>query len=80
MAKINTKTIFLTYDNFEVMNNEQQRQMRENYRQGLLNQIQEITERKKKKKKEEEKQEELEKKEKNYFCKNSKKKIKINKN
>ena len=47
MAKINTKTIFLTYDNFEVMNNEQQRQKKENYRQDLLNQIQEITERKK---------------------------------
>ena len=58
----NTQTISLTYDNFEVMNNEQQRQMKENYRQDLLNQIQENIERKKLEKKrikeEEEKEEE----------------------
>ena len=62
LQRPNTQTISLTYDNFEVMNNEQQRQMKENYRQDLLNQIQENLERKKleklRKKEEEEKEEE----------------------
>ena len=62
LQRPNTQTISLTYDNFEVMNNEQQRQIKENYRQDLLNQIQENIERKKLEKKrikeEEEKEEE----------------------
>ena len=62
LQRPNTQTISLTYDNFEVNNNEQQRQIKENYRQDLLNQIQENEERKKReklrKREEEEKEEE----------------------
>ena len=61
LQRPNTQTISLTYDNFEVMNNEQQRQIKENYRQDLLDQIKEREERKKlekKRKKEEEEKEE----------------------
>ena len=41
MQQPNTQTISLTYDNFEVMNRDQQRQIKDNYRQDLLNQIKE---------------------------------------
>ena len=37
----NTQTISLTYDNNEVMDREQQRQLKANYRQDLLNQMKE---------------------------------------
>ena len=41
LQRPNTQTISLTYDNYEVGDNEQQRQIKENYRQDLLNQIEE---------------------------------------
>ncbi len=37
----NTRTISLTYDNYEVMDRDQQKQVKENYRQDLLNQMKE---------------------------------------
>ena len=61
LQRPNTQTISLTYDNYEVNNNEQQRQIKENYRQDLLNQIQEMKdkkEREKRRKREEEEKEE----------------------
>ena len=57
LQRPNTKTISLTYDNYEVNNNEQQMQIKENYRQDLLRQIKENEEKKereKRRKKEEE--------------------------
>ena len=62
LQRPNTKTISLTYDNYEVNNNEQQMQIKENYRQDLLRQIKENEEKKerekRRKKEEEEKLEE----------------------
>ena len=37
----NTRTISLTYDNYEVMDRDQHKQVKENYRQDLLNQMKE---------------------------------------
>ena len=39
LQRPNTQTISLTYDNYEVMDRDQLRQMKENYRQDLLNQM-----------------------------------------
>ena len=62
LQRPNTQNISLSYDNFEVNNNEQQRQIKENYRIDLLNQIHENEEKKRKEKErkrlEEEKEEE----------------------
>ena len=61
MQRPNTQTISLTYDNYELGDNEQQRQIKENYRQDLLNQIEENKnkkEREKRRRKEEDEKEE----------------------
>ena len=62
MQRPNTQTISLTYDNYELGDNEQQRQIKENYRQDLLNQIEENKNKKEKEKRrrkeEDEKEEE----------------------
>ena len=61
LQRPNTQTISLTYDNYEVNNNDQQMQIKENYRQDLLRQIKENEEKKlreKRRKKEEEEKEE----------------------
>ena len=61
MQRPNTQTISLTYDNYELGDNEQQRQLKENYRQDLLNQIEENKnkkEREKRRRKEEDEKEE----------------------
>ena len=50
MQKLNTQAIPLTYDNYELGDNEQQRQLKENYRQDLLNQIEENKKKKMEKK------------------------------
>ena len=41
MQRPNVQNISLTYDNFEVMDRDQVRQIKENYRQDLINQIEE---------------------------------------
>ena len=46
MQRPNTQTISLTYDNYEVMDGETQRQIKANYRQDLLNQMKENENRK----------------------------------
>ena len=46
LQRPNTQTISLTYDNYEVMDRDQQRLMKENYRQDLLNQMKENENRK----------------------------------
>ena len=61
MQRPNAQTISLTYDNYELGDNEQQRQIKENYRQDLLNQIEENKnkkEREKRRRKEEDEKEE----------------------
>ena len=61
LQRPNTQTISLTYDNYEVNNNDQQMQIKENYRQDLLRQIKENEEKKlreKRRKREEEEKEE----------------------
>ncbi len=62
LQRPNTQTISVTYDNYDVNNNEQQMQIKENYRQDLLRQIKENEEKKerekRRKKEEEEKLEE----------------------
>ena len=55
LQRPNTQTISVTYDNYDVNNNEQQMQIKENYRQDLLRQIKENEEKKEEEEKLEEK-------------------------